>query len=83
MTNAVRGRANGVMLGRDELLRQVLATASPTTGGPRVVVLEGEPGIGKTRLWARFRLTSPSRTSLLRRVSHRHGQATWSVWCAR
>jgi DNA-binding SARP family transcriptional activator len=38
------------LVGRDAELRQVLAALDEARGAPRVVLVEGEPGIGKTRL---------------------------------
>jgi DNA-binding SARP family transcriptional activator len=38
------------LVGRDAELTQVLAALDEARGAPRVVLVEGEPGIGKTRL---------------------------------
>jgi DNA-binding SARP family transcriptional activator len=38
------------LVGRDVELRQAIATLDEARGGTRVVLVEGEPGIGKTRL---------------------------------
>src|ERR1700733_15658514 len=49
------GRVDGAFVGRRSELASLLALAADVRGGhPRVVLLTGEPGIGKTALAHRF-----------------------------
>ena len=49
------------LVGRDAELRQVLAALDEARGAPRVVLVEGEPGIGKTRLVEELAAVATSR----------------------
>jgi predicted ATPase len=39
------------IVGRDEELQQIVASIASDADGPSALVVEGEPGIGKTTLW--------------------------------
>jgi hypothetical protein len=42
----------GDVVGRDEELRTIMRVLDSPDGQPPAIVLQGEPGIGKTTLWA-------------------------------
>src|SRR5580700_764111 len=61
------GRVDGTFVGRRSELGSLLAQAADVRGGhPRLVLLTGEPGIGKTALAHRF-------------VSQAHGFQLWEA----
>jgi predicted ATPase len=41
----------GVLIGRDDALHDIREFLDPARSSPRVLALEGEPGMGKTALW--------------------------------
>lgn len=49
------------LIGRDRELRLLLDALDPARPGARAVVLEGEPGVGKTALWRRALAAAPAR----------------------
>lgn len=73
---ATRGPGEATFVGRDDALATLArAWASACDGKGRVVVLEGEPGVGKSRLCVAFRgrLGEPGRRWVLLQCSPHHG----------